>query len=124
MTLRQLIRNKLISDLSINVYEPEIVTSATPKPYIVIRNVNQTESNISMGFENYFNIFCYCNKGDKTTLDSLKVSVINSLNNVQLSDSGIINTLKYLGFIGQEFYDEIFDASGQGLNFKNDTIIE
>lgn len=124
MSLRQAIRNKLISELGIGVYEPEIVTSATPKPYAVIRNTNQVTTNIKQGFENYFNIYVYCNKGDKTTLDTLKSNVINSLNNVQLSLGSIKNTLYYQGFVSQEFYDENFDASGQGLLFRNDTILE
>lgn len=123
-TLRQAIRNKLITDLSISVFEPEIITSATPKPYIIIRNVNQSGSNINQGFENYYNIYVYCNKGDKTTLDILKRKVISSLHNNQISESDIKNTLKYIGFVTQEFYDENFDASGQGLAFQNDTIIE
>lgn len=124
MTLRQAIRNKLISDLSINVYEPEIVTSATPKPYIVLRNVNQTGSNINQGFDNYYNVYVYCNKGDKTTLDTLKSNVISCLHNNQISEGDICNTLHYQGFVTQEFYDENFDATGQGLLFQNDTIIE
>lgn len=122
--MRQAIRNKLISDLSIGVYEPEIVTSATPKPFAVIRNVAQSTTNIKQGFEDLFNIYVYCNKGDKTTLDTLKSNVINSLNNVQLTLGSIKNTLYYRGFVSQEFYDENFDASGQGLVFKFDKIIE
>lgn len=124
MSLRQAIRNKLISDLNISVFEPEIVTLSTPKPYVVIRKVGQSQSNISQGFEDFYNIFVYCNKGDKTTLDILKSNVISSLNNIQLSLGEYKNTLKYNGFVGQEFYDEIFDASGQGLAFQHDTIIK
>lgn len=123
-TLRQAIRNKLINDLSIDVYEPEIVTSATPKPYIIIRNVNQSGSNIKQGFDNYYNIYVYCNKGDKTTLDNLKSNVISCLHNNQISEGEIKNTLDYQGFVTQEFYDENFDASGQGLVFHNNTIFE
>ena len=124
MSLRQAIRNKLIDDLSIGVYETEIVTSDTQKPYIVIKNANQIESNIKQGFENYYNIYVYSNIGDKTTLDTLKDNVINSLNNQKLTLGNIANTLKYRGFVSSEFVDDVWNASGQGLIFTNDTIIE
>jgi hypothetical protein len=114
----------LKNDLNVEVFEPEIITSVTPKPYIVIRNVNQSGSNINQGFDNYYNIYVYCNKGDKTTLDILKNNVISSLHNNQISSGTTKNTLHYQGFVTQEFYDENFDASGQGLVFQNDTIIE
>ena len=123
-TIRQVLRNKLIDGVGNIVYNSGIVTKETPKPYIIIRGSNETESNIKVAYDTYYNIFVYVEKGQHSVMDELINNVINTLNNTPITlDDGEI-FFKYLGFIGQEYYDIDFDAFGQGLNFKTNKIFE
>lgn len=124
LPIRTIIRNKLLQEQSAIVYNSNIVTKLTEKPYIVIRPSGESNTNISMAYDSYYNIFCYVDKGNHTALDELIFNVISILNKVDIGyDNGYIR-MTYTGYIGQEYFDIDFDAMGQGLSFKTSKIYE
>ena len=125
MTMRNAIKARLMSEIPLcNHLQADIATAQTSKPFTTIRKSNETQGNINVAYDLFFNIFCNVEKGDYNSLDTLVQNVITALNNVELVTSGSKRfKLRYNGFIGSEFYDQDFDCYSQGLQFSTINII-
>lgn len=122
--MRNAIRNKLLDEVSKfnNVYQPTMVTADTNKPFALVSMGAEAQSNISMGFNLPVNISVYVKRLDYNNLDSLVEKTIKALNKTPLTEDGKEFSLKYIGTIGNDGYDEEWDALYQTLEFQTQNI--
>lgn len=101
-------------------YEPSVPNKNTPKPYAVIVQGADTSRQDPTSFQRSVEIWIYERKTTFQNLDELMIDVINALHLKTFTDPNTNQsyTAAFNGSIGQDVFDEEWNAIARGLQFS------
>lgn len=138
--MRRTIRTHLIENVpSVNgrVYEPYIASPSTERPYLVVKMVGESSTNIRYGFDVPLQIWLYTDRANFYDMDQLATEVANALAYTELVRPAVYEAVEggdpilvkpeftfYLLYSGasMDFYDEDWQAYVRRLSFRTSII--
>lgn len=119
--MRAEIREKLINEISTiggRVFEPHAAGEKTPKPYLIIRQGDESEINSWIGGQTEVEIWPYVSQTTFQTVDSLSKETVAALDKKLITAAdGEVFTCIYVGSSGEDFVDTEWDAITRNLRF-------
>lgn len=126
--MRRAIRDRLIDtvhEVHDRVYEPHMAGPNVMKPYIVVKMGVESPAGVRNAFTKFVTVWVYTERTSFNELDKLVTVVRNTLNHVTLETvDGFKFELRYIGPVGEDYYDTEWQALGQGLRFEVPVIYE
>ena len=117
--MRKALRQILIDNIpQINgVYEPNIPSAKTQKPYLIIREGVQDPEAPWAAFSTIVEVWPYVSRTTFQEVDALADAIIGVLRGRRFAADDEQYLVNYLGSSGQDFVDEEWDANTRGLRF-------
>lgn len=107
-----------IPEIEERVYEPHAAGPETEKPYIVIRQGDESEINSWFGGETVMEVWPYLSRTSFEKVDELSKKAVQTLDRKLItSEDGDTFTCIYAGSSGEDMVDEEWDAITRNLKF-------
>lgn len=120
--MRKAIREKVINkipELNGRVYEPHMAGPNTEKPYVVVRMGTESPDGVTNVFSKEVQLWVYAEPTSFSELDRLVHKIRKEINNASMVTAhGFEFSLRFIGTVGDDFYDTDWKALGQGLRFE------
>lgn len=118
--MRNAIRQLLIDDISTikGIWEPSAAGPNLEKPYLVIREGVQSESDPYKDFTTVYEVWPYTKRTTFKNVDDLSKEVISTLNRIRFDVNDVPHYIEYTGSITDDIVDDEWDALTRGLRFR------
>jgi len=120
--MRTAIRQQLINqipEIDGRCFEPHAAGAKTPKPYLVLRQGDDTPGTLWTGFRRIIEVWPYLPRTTFEGVDAMVQKVVSALGDQPLTTAaGEVFTCQYLGVAGQDVVDEEWDIITRGLRFS------
>lgn len=129
--MRNAIRNRIISQVSVlkqNVFQPNMATKDTAKPYAVIKFAGDSLGEVRHSFSRSIEVWVYTSKTNYNTIDGIVDSIITALNHFELTTAAVapaVGTkfaLECIGISPDGFQDPDLEALTKTIYFTYDFI--
>lgn len=126
--MRRAIRSKLIEilpEVNGRVYEPHMAGPDIEKPYAVVKMGVEAGTGVRNTFTKTVTVWLYVDRTTFKDLDVLVNKTRNGLMNTDIvTENGFKFELRYIGPVGEDYYDPEWQVLGQGLRFEVPVIYE
>lgn len=117
--MRNAIRQLLIDDISIKgIWEPSAAGPNLEKPYLVIREGVQSESDPYKDFTTVYEVWPYTKRTTFKNVDNLANEVISALHRKRFDVGDVPHYIEYTGSLSDDIVDDEWDALTRGLSFR------